>query len=104
MPRPLVAIPARFSQSASALRYQAIVNARALSEAVLRAGGEPLTVHPWAPGGVAPWPALLWANGRVDLAGGRPRPGSDWVWHCAPVDEWDGTIPRWNGSPPERFG
>lgn len=53
MPRPLVAIPARFSQSASALRYRAIVNARALSEAVLRAGGEPLTVHPWAPGGVA---------------------------------------------------
>ena len=61
-------------------------------------------LFPWAPRGVAPWPALLWANGRVDLAGGRPRPGSDWAWHCAPVDEWDGTIPRWNGSPPERFG
>ena len=61
-------------------------------------------LFPWAPRGVAPWPALLWANGRVDLAGGPPRPGSDWVWHCAPVDEWDGTIPRWNGSPPERFG
>lgn len=48
---PMVVIPARFSASASALRYGAIVNARALSEAVLRAGGEPLTVHPWAPGG-----------------------------------------------------
>lgn len=49
---PLVVIPARFSASASALRYRAVVTARALSEAVLRAGGEPLTVHPWAPGGV----------------------------------------------------
>jgi len=52
MPKtPLVVIPARFSESASALRYRAVVTARALSEAVLRAGGEPLTVHPWAPGG-----------------------------------------------------
>jgi putative glutamine amidotransferase len=50
---PLVAIPGRFSASASALRYQAIVTARALSASVLRAGGEPLTVHPSAPGGVA---------------------------------------------------
>jgi putative glutamine amidotransferase len=48
---PLVVIPGRFSASASALRYRALVTARALSEAVLRAGGEPLTVHPWAPGG-----------------------------------------------------
>lgn len=54
MPKtPLVVIPARFSASASALRYRAVVTARALSEAVLRAGGEPLTVHPWAPGGAA---------------------------------------------------
>ena len=52
MPRtPIVAIPGRFSASASALRYRAVVTARALSEAVLRAGGEPVTVHPWAPSG-----------------------------------------------------
>ena len=51
--RPLVVVPGRFSASASALRYAALVTARALSEAVLRAGGEPLTVHPWAPDGVA---------------------------------------------------
>lgn len=51
MPRPLVVVPARFSASASALRYRAVVTARALSEAVLRAGGEPLAVHPWAPAG-----------------------------------------------------
>ncbi|GAA0630981.1 gamma-glutamyl-gamma-aminobutyrate hydrolase family protein [Kutzneria viridogrisea] len=46
MKRPLIVIPARFSASASALRYGAVVTARALSGAVLRAGGEPLTVHP----------------------------------------------------------
>jgi putative glutamine amidotransferase len=48
---PLVAIPARFSATASAHRYRALSTARALSEGVLRAGGEPLAVHPWAPEG-----------------------------------------------------
>jgi putative glutamine amidotransferase len=48
---PLVIIPARFSSSASAHRHRALSTARALSEGVLRAGGEPLTIHPWAPGG-----------------------------------------------------
>jgi putative glutamine amidotransferase len=48
---PIVVIPGRFSESASALRYRALVTARALSEAVLLAGGEPVTVHPWAPDG-----------------------------------------------------
>ncbi|UUU28986.1 gamma-glutamyl-gamma-aminobutyrate hydrolase family protein [Streptomyces sp. CA-210063] len=50
-PRPLIAVPARFSATTSALRYAAEVNARALIEAVWRAGGEPATVHP-APGDV----------------------------------------------------
>ncbi|WP_306947053.1 gamma-glutamyl-gamma-aminobutyrate hydrolase family protein [Streptomyces sp. B4I13] len=45
-PRPLVAIPARFSATTSALRYGAEVNARALVEAVWRAGGEPAGLHP----------------------------------------------------------
>lgn len=49
--RPLVAIPARFSGSASALRYEAEVTARALVTAVYEAGGEPLVMHPHAPGG-----------------------------------------------------
>lgn len=48
---PLVVVPARFSASASAHRYQALTTARTLSEGVLRAGGEPLAVHPWAPEG-----------------------------------------------------
>ncbi|MFI7131493.1 gamma-glutamyl-gamma-aminobutyrate hydrolase family protein [Nonomuraea sp. NPDC050153] len=51
--RPLIAIPARFSASASALRYAAEANARALIEAVWRAGGEPVALHPHAPGGAA---------------------------------------------------
>jgi gamma-glutamyl-gamma-aminobutyrate hydrolase PuuD len=44
--RPLVAIPARFAAHASALRYRAEVAARALVEAVYRAGGEPWVMHP----------------------------------------------------------
>ncbi|MBO2462033.1 gamma-glutamyl-gamma-aminobutyrate hydrolase family protein [Actinomadura violacea] len=47
--RPLIALPARFSTSASALRYKAEVAARALVEAVYRAGGEPFVMHPAAP-------------------------------------------------------
>ncbi|WP_328835859.1 gamma-glutamyl-gamma-aminobutyrate hydrolase family protein [Streptomyces europaeiscabiei] len=46
MTRPLIAIPARFSATTSALRYAAEVNARALIEAVWRAGGEPASIHP----------------------------------------------------------
>ncbi|HEY6795481.1 MAG TPA: type 1 glutamine amidotransferase [Kineosporiaceae bacterium] len=46
MSGPLIAVPGRFSASASAVRYRALVNARALLEAVARAGGEPLTVLP----------------------------------------------------------
>lgn len=51
MTRPLIAIPARFSNSAAALRYEAEVSARKLMEAVFAAGGEPLSVHPRAPDG-----------------------------------------------------
>lgn len=48
---PLIVVPGRFSASASALRYVALVNARALLEGIREAGGEPLTVLPHAPGG-----------------------------------------------------
>lgn len=51
MSRPLIAIPARFSASAAALRYEAEVTACKLIEAVYAAGGGPLSVHPSAPGG-----------------------------------------------------
>ncbi|MFI1287657.1 gamma-glutamyl-gamma-aminobutyrate hydrolase family protein [Streptomyces sp. NPDC020792] len=49
--RPLIAVPARFSATTSALRFAAEVNARALVEAVWRAGGEPATIHPADPAG-----------------------------------------------------
>ena len=48
--RPLVIVPARLSDTASALRYRAEVAAAALLEAVWEAGGEPLVVHPTALG------------------------------------------------------
>ncbi|MCY9784252.1 gamma-glutamyl-gamma-aminobutyrate hydrolase family protein [Nocardiopsis sp. EMB25] len=66
MTRPLIAVPARFSASASALRYAAEVNARALVEAVWRAGGEPVTLHPADPGG---------AGGRLARFDGLLLPG-----------------------------
>jgi putative glutamine amidotransferase len=53
MARPRIAIPARFSTSASALRYAAEVTSRNLVEAVFAAGGEPLVIHPHAPDGLA---------------------------------------------------
>ncbi len=72
--RPLIAVPARFSASTSALRYAADVNARALVAAVHAAGGEPLSVHPSAPGGVVDdaevADRLAWADGVLLPGGG----------------------------------
>ena len=70
--RPLIVIPARFSPSAPVLRYRALVTARALSEAVLRAGGEPLTVHPWS--GVDVAERLGFADGVLLPGGGDLSP------------------------------
>ncbi|MEW2070097.1 type 1 glutamine amidotransferase [Streptomyces sp. NPDC007346] len=64
--RPLIAIPARFSATTSALRYAAEVNARALVEAVWRAGGEPATIHPYAPGGLGDPPGTAARLARFD--------------------------------------
>ncbi|MFI6470125.1 gamma-glutamyl-gamma-aminobutyrate hydrolase family protein [Streptomyces sp. NPDC050516] len=77
--RPLIAIPARFAAATSALRYAAEVNARALIEAVWRAGGEPVTLHPHAPGGRAD-PAEVGArltrfDGVLLPGGGDVAPG-----------------------------
>ena len=46
--RPRIAIVARFAESTSATRYEAIVTARRLAEGVWAAGGEPLTFLPVA--------------------------------------------------------
>jgi hypothetical protein len=48
-------------------------------------------LFPWHDPGPDPWTTLLWANGRLDLPGAPRRAG--WRWHCAPLDEWDGTVP-----------
>jgi hypothetical protein len=58
-------------------------------------------LFPWAPraGAAAPapatdpWAVLRWANGRTALPG-RARLDGSWYWHCAPLDEWDGTVAR----------
>lgn len=71
--RPLIAIPARFSPEATALRYEAEVNARALVHAVFAAGGEPLTIHPYAPSlevDVAAARERIWFADGVLLPGG----------------------------------
>jgi len=71
-PRPLIAIPARLSSSAAALRYQAEVSARKLVETVYAAGGEPLSVHPSAPGGMVSEADVA---RRLDFADGVLLPG-----------------------------
>lgn len=71
--RPLIVVPARFSASASALRYGADVAARALVEAIYAAGGEPLMVHPAAPGASVDVDAVrerIWFADGVLLPGG----------------------------------
>ncbi|MFI7315778.1 gamma-glutamyl-gamma-aminobutyrate hydrolase family protein [Streptomyces venezuelae] len=47
--RPLIALPQRYAATTSALRYAAVVTARALADAVYRAGGEPFMMHPGEP-------------------------------------------------------
>lgn len=47
MTRPAVVVPGRFASSTSALRYTAVVSARALLTLVHAAGAEPVTVLPW---------------------------------------------------------
>lgn len=70
--RPLIAIPARFSATASALRYRADVLPRTLPAAVLAAGGEPLAVHPAGGADVDDQVAqrLVFADGIVLPGGG----------------------------------
>lgn len=74
MSRPLIAVPARFSESASALRHRAIVGSRNLISLIYAAGGEPLLVHPHAPGGVVSdeevAERISWAQGILLPGGG----------------------------------
>jgi putative glutamine amidotransferase len=111
---PIVAIPARFSSSASAHRHRAISTARALSEAVLLAGGEPVTIHPFAPGGVVMAgeiarrlsfvdAVLLPGGGDLDPATYGQTVQSDHVYDVDPEqDSFDLAVARWaveSGTP-----
>jgi putative glutamine amidotransferase len=51
--RPVIAIPARRSASASALRFRADVAATKLVHAVYEAGGEPFVLHPVVPANIS---------------------------------------------------
>ncbi|WAL95388.1 gamma-glutamyl-gamma-aminobutyrate hydrolase family protein [Streptomyces sp. Je 1-369] len=82
--RPLIALPQRYAATTSALRYAAVVTARALADAVVRAGGEPFMMHPGPPdeaadrlsrcaglllpggGDVAPWRYAAEAGAQVE--------------------------------------
>lgn len=70
--RPRIVLPARFSTSAAALRYGAEVTARRLVDAVWAAGGEPLMLHPHAPGGVIDEAEIA---ARLEVADGVLLPG-----------------------------
>jgi putative glutamine amidotransferase len=70
--RPVIAIPARFSESASALRHGAIVVSRKLAQAVWDAGGDPVALLPHAPGAVVDLDA---ARDRLRFADGVLLPG-----------------------------
>jgi putative glutamine amidotransferase len=66
-----VIIPARFSATASALRYRAEVAAAMLLEAVWKAGGEPLVVHPTTPDPqIEELVARFWMADAILLPGG----------------------------------
>lgn len=72
--RPLIALPARFAASTSALRYAAEVSARELVAAVHAAGGEPLQMHPHAPDATVSddevAERIAWADGILLPGGG----------------------------------
>lgn len=111
---PIIAIPARFSASASAHRHRALSTARALSEGVLRAGGEPVTIHPWAPDGAVDVAevgrrlafvdgVLLPGGGDLDPATYGQAVQSDDVYDVDPEqDAFDLAVARWaleSGTP-----
>ncbi len=65
--RPRIAIVARFAESTSATRFEAVVTARRLAEGVWAAGGEPLTFLPVAN---SDWAARLAGIDGVIMPGG----------------------------------
>lgn len=70
MPRPVIAIPGRFTESASALRYRGVVAARRLLEAVWAAGGDPHVLLPADGPDAVDWAHRLRGVDGVLLPGG----------------------------------
>lgn len=70
MPRPKIAIPGRFTESASALRYRGVVAARKLVEAVWAAGGDPHVLLPAEGPGALDWAERLAGIDGILLPGG----------------------------------
>ena len=87
--RPLIVIPARFSQTASALRYRAEVASQKLVQAVYDAGGEPLVVHPDAPEAIADTALDDLVRERMWMAEGVVLPGGGDV-----AAHWSGQQPH----------
>jgi len=86
--RPRIVIPARFSASASALRYRADVAATKLVHAVYEAGGEPLVLHPVVPPGIDMAALDDVVRDRIGFADGVLLPGGGdlaarWAGHDA---------------------
>lgn len=70
MSRPVIAIPGRFTESASALRYRGVVAARKLLEAVWAAGGDPHVLLPAEGPDATDWAVRLRGVDGVLLPGG----------------------------------
>jgi putative glutamine amidotransferase len=70
--RPLIVVPARYSENATALRSRAEVVPRALMDAVFAAGGDPVVLHPSAPGAVVDTDQV---RERIRFADGVLLPG-----------------------------
>jgi putative glutamine amidotransferase len=68
--RPVIAIPGRFTESASALRYRGVVAARKLLEAVWTAGGDPHVLLPSDGPDAVDWEHRLRGVDGVLLPGG----------------------------------
>ncbi|MEV5975767.1 gamma-glutamyl-gamma-aminobutyrate hydrolase family protein [Streptomyces sp. NPDC052114] len=76
----MIALPQRYAAKTSALRYAAVVTARALADAVFRAGGEPFMMHPGPPEEAAERLARcagLLLPGGGDIAPWRYADGAD---------------------------
>jgi putative glutamine amidotransferase len=70
VPRPVIAVPGRYTESASALRYRGVVAARKLLEAVWAAGGDPHVLLPAAGPDAVDWASRLRGVDGVLLPGG----------------------------------